>query len=114
MLRQVFANLIDNAVKYTRHTSEARIEIGAFSRDSRIVYYVRDNGVGFDMAYAAKVFVPFQRLHKPGDYEGSGIGLAIVDRIIRRHGGEIWVESEPGKGSSFYFTVGGSPGGSLS
>lgn len=114
MLRQVFANLIDNAVKYTRHTSEARIEIGAFSRDSRVVYYVRDNGVGFDMAYAAKVFAPFQRLHKPGDYEGSGIGLAIVDRIIRRHGGEIWAESEPGKGSSFYFTLGGSPGGSLS
>ncbi len=110
MLRQVFANLIDNAVKYTRYTSEPRIEVGAFSRDSRTVYYVRDNGTGFDVAYAAKVFAPFQRLHKPEEYEGSGIGLAIVDRIIRRHGGEIWVESEPGKGATFYFFIGDNPG----
>lgn len=113
MLRQVFANLIDNAVKYTRHTSEPRIEIGAFPRDSRTVYFVRDNGAGFDMAYAEKVFVPFQRLHKPEEYEGSGIGLAIVDRIIRRHGGQIWVESKPGKGTSFYFTLSGSQEGSF-
>lgn len=109
MLRQVFANLIGNAVKFTRKTDNARIEIGAFFRDSRAVYYVRDNGAGFDMKYVNKLFKEFQRLHRPEEYEGSGIGLAIVDRIIRRHGGKIWAESEPGKGATFYFFLEGHP-----
>nr|HPM61753.1 ATP-binding protein [Methanoregulaceae archaeon] len=104
MLRQVYENLIGNAVKFTRDTNAPRIEIGAIVRDSTILYYVRDNGIGFDMKYAEQIFKPFQRLHKPEEFEGSGIGLASVERIIHRHGGKIWAESEPGKGATFYFT----------
>ncbi|OPX67652.1 MAG: sensory histidine kinase AtoS [Methanoregulaceae archaeon PtaB.Bin056] len=109
MLRQVFSNLIGNAVKFTRRKENARIEIGACFRDEKTVYYVRDNGAGFDMKYANKLFMEFQRLHGPEEYEGSGIGLAIVDRIIRRHGGKIWAESEPGLGATFYFFLDGYP-----
>src|SRR5690606_34733819 len=104
MLRQVYENLIGNAVKFTRDTNAPRIEIGAIVRDSTILYYVRDNGIGFDMKYADQIFKPFQRLHKPEEFEGSGIGLATVERIIKRHGGRIWAEGEPGKGATFYFT----------
>ncbi|HOT03115.1 MAG TPA: ATP-binding protein [Methanolinea sp.] len=106
MLRQVFTNLIGNAVKFTSKTENARIEIGSLFRDEKAVYYVRDNGAGFDMKYANKLFMEFQRLHSQEEYEGSGIGLAIVERIIRRHGGEIWAESEPGQGATFYFSFG--------
>jgi hypothetical protein len=105
MLRQVYANLIGNAIKFTRYTTDPRIEIGTLFRDSESVYYVRDNGAGFDMKYADKIFHPFQRLHKPEEFEGSGIGLATVERIIHRHGGKIWAEGEPGKGATFYFTL---------
>jgi len=106
MLRQVFTNLIGNAVKFTRKTENAQIEIGSLFRDEKTVYYVRDNGAGFDMKYANKLFMEFQRLHRQEEYEGSGIGLAIVERIIRRHGGEIWAESEPWHGATFYFSLG--------
>ena len=106
MLRQVYRNLIGNAVKFTRDVEEPRIEIGATGTGSGTVYYVKDNGIGFDMRHAGGLFKPFQQLHDKREYEGSGIGLAIVERIIRRHGGRVWAESEPRKGAAFYFTLG--------
>jgi len=109
MLRQVYYNLISNAVKFTHHTDYPRIEIGARPEDGGTVYYVRDNGIGFDMQYADKLFKPFQRLHTSPEYEGSGIGLAIVHRIIRRHDGMIRADSEPGQGATFFFTIGNPP-----
>ena len=109
MLRQVYFNLISNSVKFTRHTDHPRIEIGARTEEGGTVYFVRDNGTGFDMQYDDKLFKPFQRLHTSPEYEGSGIGLAIVYRIIRRHDGRIWAESEPGRGATFFFTIGKPP-----
>ena len=84
---------------------KARIEFGALNQDDRTVYYVRDNGIGFNTAYKKKLFHPFQRLHSENEFEGSGIGLAIVERIIRRQGGEVWAEGETGKGAAFFFTL---------
>jgi signal transduction histidine kinase len=110
LLGQVYANLISNAVKFTRHVSEARVEIGCNGSGEPHVYFVRDNGIGFDMRYADKLFGVFQRLHRSEEYEGSGAGLAIVQRIVHRHGGKIWAESEPGKGAAFYFTLSGAAG----
>ncbi|MGB4235418.1 MAG: ATP-binding protein [Methanoregulaceae archaeon] len=110
MLRQVYYNLISNAFKFSRHVDHPEIEIGAMAGEEPPAYFIRDNGVGFDMRYADNLFKPFHRLHTPGKYEGSGIGLTIVDRIIRRHGGRIWAESEPGKGATFFFTIGNPPG----
>ena len=98
-------NLIGNAWKYTGKSADARIEFGVTDSDGKPVYYVRDNGVGFNMEYADKLFGSFQRLHKDDDFEGTGIGLATVARIIRRHGGQVWAESETGKGATFYFTL---------
>jgi PAS domain S-box-containing protein len=105
LLRQVFLNLLSNALKFTRQRDPARIEIGSLQRDGGTVYYVKDNGVGFDMQYVGKVFGVFQRLHNPAEYEGTGIGLAIAERIIKRHGGAIWVDSKVGEGTTFYFTI---------
>lgn len=105
MLRQVFVNLIDNAVKFSRDIPDPLVEVGSFRRDSQTVFFVRDNGAGFDMKYIDQIFKPFHQLNRPDDYEGSGIGLTIVHRIIQRHGGKIWAESEPGKGSTFFFTL---------
>ncbi|HIH27916.1 MAG TPA: PAS domain S-box protein [Methanoregulaceae archaeon] len=107
MLRQVYRNLIGNAAKFTRDTPEPRIVIGAIAKDAGTTYFVRDNGVGFDMRYAGRLFEPFQQLHTTEGYEGEGIGLAIVARIIRRHGGSIWAKGEPGKGATFSFTFDG-------
>ena len=110
MLRQVYYNLISNALKFSRYVDHPEIEIGALAGEEPPAYFIRDNGVGFDMRYADNLFKPFHRLHTPGKYEGSGIGLTIVDRIIRRHGGRIWAESEQGKGATFFFTIGNPPG----
>jgi light-regulated signal transduction histidine kinase (bacteriophytochrome) len=104
-IKQVFFNLIDNAFKYTRKCEVAQIEIGFFLRDGQNVYFVHDNGVGFDMHYAKKLFDVFQRLHSAAEFEGAGIGLANVRRIIFRHGGQIWAEASVGKGATFYFTL---------
>ncbi len=106
LIRQVFLNLISNSLKFTRSRNPAVIEIGSRMEGYQRVYYVRDNGVGFDMKYVEKLFQVFQRLHDSREYEGTGIGLAISQRIIQRHGGRIWAESRPGEGSTFYFTVG--------
>jgi len=105
LLRQVYVNLIANAVKFTERTPAARIEIGGLETKGTRSYFVRDNGAGFDMAYAGKLFNVFQRLHAQEDYAGTGVGLAIVHNIILRHGGRIWAESSPGAGATFFFTL---------
>ncbi|MBN2352622.1 MAG: PAS domain S-box protein [Spirochaetales bacterium] len=106
LLRQVWCNLISNAFKFTGKRPDARVEIGCGEREGGNVYFVKDNGSGFDMRHAGKLFGVFQRLHRSDEFEGTGIGLATVRRIVERHGGRIWAEAEPGKGAAFYFTIG--------
>ena len=104
LVKIMFTNLLSNALKFTRIRENAKIETGSIAEDGYTVFFIKDNGVGFDMKYADKLFIPFQRLHRAEEYEGSGIGLAIVQRIIHRHGGRIWAESEIDVGTTFYFT----------
>jgi PAS domain S-box-containing protein len=107
LLKQVWMNLIGNALKFTRGRAPARIEIGGRSEDGETVYCVKDNGAGFDMQYAPKLFAVFQRLHPADQFEGTGIGLALVQRIVHRHGGHAWAEGKIDAGATFYFTLGG-------
>ncbi|MGB3056784.1 MAG: ATP-binding protein [Candidatus Omnitrophota bacterium] len=105
MIQQALANLMSNSVKFTRPKEKAVIEIGATPGEDRNIYYIKDNGVGFNMEYKDKLFAVFQRLHGKDEFEGTGVGLAIVQRIIRRHGGDIWAEGKSGEGATFYFTL---------
>lgn len=107
LMRQVLQNLLSNALKFSRCRDISRIEVGSYDDDGQPVYYVRDNGIGVDMKYADRLFKVFERLHDGKEYEGTGIGLAIVDNIIRRHGGKVWMESGVDKGCTCYFTIGG-------
>jgi light-regulated signal transduction histidine kinase (bacteriophytochrome) len=105
LIRTVLENLLGNACKFASKRPVARVEFGAMEREGATVYFVRDNGAGFDMAYAQKLFSPFERLHGPSEFPGSGIGLATVQRIIQRHGGVVSAESRPNEGATFYFTL---------
>jgi PAS domain S-box-containing protein len=105
LLEQVLVNLLNNALKYTRHKPVATVEVGWLLQDGRTVYFVRDNGVGFDMEYADQLFGVFKRLHPTDEFEGTGIGLANVKRIIERHGGKVWAQAEVNRGATFYFTL---------
>lgn len=107
LIRQVFTNLLSNAIKFTRPRKQAVIEIGQTEHEGHSTVFVRDNGVGFSMKYADKLFGVFQRLHRAEDFEGTGVGLVTVQRIIQKHGGRVWVEAEIDKGATFYFTVEG-------
>ena len=106
LTRVALDNLLGNAWKFTAHTSTATITFGVKHHQGMPAYFVSDNGAGFDMAYADQLFAPFQRLHTVDEFEGTGIGLATVQRIVRRHGGRVWAEGKPGQGATFYFTLG--------
>ena len=105
MIRQVLTNLLGNAIKYTGPRPEAVIEVSGMAGEAENVYCVKDNGVGFDMRYVEKLFGVFQRLHSAEEFEGTGIGLAIVKRIVERHGGRVWAESKLDEGAMVYFTI---------
>ncbi len=106
LMQIVLENLLGNAWKFTSKRDDGRIEFGSARRDSEICYFIRDNGAGFNMQYADKLFTPFQRLHSEGEFQGTGVGLATVKRIVSRHGGRVWAEAEVDKGATFYFTLG--------
>jgi two-component system sensor kinase len=105
MMKQVFINLLSNAVKYSRGKDPAVIEVGSRVEEQETLYYVKDNGVGFSMAYVQKLFGVFQRLHSPKQFEGTGVGLALVQRIVNRHGGRIWAEGKVDEGATFTFAL---------
>ncbi|MBA4323183.1 MAG: hypothetical protein C0408_10240, partial [Odoribacter sp.] len=104
-LKQVWTNLITNAVKFSSKNNKPVIKIGGHTKDGFNIYYIKDNGVGFNPEYSQKLYGVFQRLHKTDEFEGTGVGLAIVSRVITRHGGKVWAESEPGKGATFFFSL---------
>jgi light-regulated signal transduction histidine kinase (bacteriophytochrome) len=105
LIKQVWMNLISNAVKFTSHRERALITVTSFEEENGIVYCVKDNGAGFNMKYADKLFEVFHRLHSEKDFEGTGVGLAIVQRIVNRHGGKVWAEGEVNKGAMFCFSI---------
>jgi len=105
LLEQVLTNLLSNAYKFTRGRPQPRVEVSATTEASSNIYVVRDNGVGVEATYAHKLFGVFQRLHSAAEFEGTGIGLSIVKRIVQRHGGRAWAESTPGEGPTFYFSL---------
>ena len=107
LLKQVLVNLLSNAFKFTRKTEAAVVEVGCDQSTGESIYFIRDNGAGFDMRHASKLFEPFHRLHGGKEFEGTGVGLSIVNRVIRKHGGRIWAEAEVDKGATFYFTLPG-------
>jgi light-regulated signal transduction histidine kinase (bacteriophytochrome) len=105
LIRQVWTNLLSNSMKFTRYRDSAQIVVSCQRRDDEVVYSVTDNGAGFDMTYAAKLFGVFQRLHSPTEFEGTGIGLAIIERIVKRHGGQVWAEGVVDQGATFSFSL---------
>ena len=105
MLRQVWYNLLHNALKFTSKKEAPQIEIGSLENKGCNIYYVKDNGAGFDGKYAHNLFGVFQRLHRQEEFEGTGLGLALVKRIISKHGGDIWAEASPQQGATFYFSI---------
>ncbi len=105
MIKQVWINLISNAVKFTSKHEGVMISITSKTQNGSIAYCIKDNGAGFDMKYADKLFEVFQRLHNVKEFEGTGVGLAIVKRVVQRHGGEVWATGEPGKGATFFFSL---------
>jgi light-regulated signal transduction histidine kinase (bacteriophytochrome) len=109
LIRQVWINLISNAIKYSYKRPDPIIEIGSINTSKETIYYVKDNGAGFDMRFAKSLFVVFKRLHDKEDFDGLGVGLALSQRIIKMHEGRIWAEAEVNKGATFYFTLGHNP-----
>jgi light-regulated signal transduction histidine kinase (bacteriophytochrome) len=105
LLKQVWVNLLSNAVKYSGKREHPQVVVGGRTDGEQLVYWVRDNGAGFDMRYAEKLFGVFQRLHRAEEFPGTGVGLAIVQRVVARHGGRVWAEAKPGEGACFYFAL---------
>jgi len=106
LIKVALSQLFENAWKFTSKTDNPRIEFGTFEQDGKTVYYMKDNGAGFDQSYAEKLFLSFQRLHSEREFDGTGIGLAIVERVVRRHGGKVWAEGKANEGAAFFFTLG--------